>query len=376
MFMENFFRCTSCGKTYPLESKIWRCTCNSYLGFHSKPVGYAPVIRNKETSFLRRYTDFYPYLNSNDIVGFHEGYTPLDRLNYKGHDLFMKLEHLLPGGSFKDRGAALLISMLKRNGIEEIIEDSSGNAGTSIAAFAVRAGIQCKILVPAHTSKSKCDQIRALGADLIQVPGNREVSARAALALSEKYYYASHVWNPLFIEGIKSIVFEFFEQCGGLIPPVWILPLGNGTLTLGIYKGLQQLLEMKMIEQMPVIHAVQHREICPVYDLFHQKTKVQQREISRPLLSPGIAVSDPLRKREIVDALRKTGGSVFCVDDRDIISGLKTLLSFGYFPEPTSAVAFSAFEKHFPDAKPHSIAMIITGNGLKSMDMINTILND
>ena len=140
--------------------------------------------------------------------------TPLIPVGIEGTEVLVKQDQLFPTGSYKDRGAAVLISHLHSLGITEILEDSSGNAGSAIAAYAAKADIDCTVLVPESTSPGKLVQIRASGAQLQCFPGNRQETADAALRLANSAYYASHSWNPFFFHGTKTFAFEVCEQLG------------------------------------------------------------------------------------------------------------------------------------------------------------------
>jgi threonine synthase len=144
---------------------------------------------------------------------------------------------LNPTGSFKDRGSAVLVSALKAAGVEEVVEDSSGNAGASLAAYAARAAIQARIYVPEYASGPKRLQISAFGAQVVQIPGPRSATAEAVQReAKEGIAYASHAYLPHGIAGIATIAFEIAEQLKGS-PGTVITPVGHGTLLLGLHRG-------------------------------------------------------------------------------------------------------------------------------------------
>ncbi len=165
-----------------------------------------------------RFREALPIENDENIVSFQEGYTPLLPFQVEGRPILLKQEHLFPTGSFKDRGASVLISRAKELGVERVVEDSSGNAGAAIAAYAAQAGIACDIYVPDNTSPAKLAQIKLYGARLHKIPGSRENTAEAARDMAKDHFYASHVWNPYFFQGTKTFSFEIWEQLGGQAP--------------------------------------------------------------------------------------------------------------------------------------------------------------
>ncbi len=197
-----------------------------------------------------------------------EGFTPLVETDFNGHRVLLKIDYLFPTGSYKDRGATVLISKAKELGIKKVIEDSSGNAGSAIAAYCARAGIGCEIYVPQTTSLGKLVQIQAYGANLRRIEGSREETARVAMEAASRIYYASHCWNPFFLHGTKTFAFEIWEQLGWKAPDVLILPVGHGTLFLGAYLGFKELKEAGLVKRVPKLVAVQSVSCAPLYKAF------------------------------------------------------------------------------------------------------------
>lgn len=141
----------------------------------------------------------------------------------------------MPTLSFKDRGAATLVAHMKAIGVTSCVQDSSGNAGNSVAAYAARAGIACEIYVPEGTSPKKITMIESHGAKVHVVPSTRDHCADVCRKqVAERgAYYANHVYNPYFYEGMKAYIYEIFEQLGRM-PANIVIPVGNGTLFIGL----------------------------------------------------------------------------------------------------------------------------------------------
>src|SRR5262249_24607325 len=158
----------------------------------------------------------------------------------EGH-LLAKLEYLAPTGSYKDRGTALVLSYLRELGVSEVVEDSSGNAGASVAAYAAAAGMSARVYLPAHASAAKRDQIAAFGAEVAEVAGARSAATEACLRDAGQRAYASHIWNPLFLAGQMTCACEIWEQCGRMAPDAVVCPVGQGNLFLGIARGFAML---------------------------------------------------------------------------------------------------------------------------------------
>ena len=217
--------CTSCSSTYPLDAPIWRCTCGGLLDLQYEPLfDRAAIAARKPT--LWRYREALPVAAE---ITLDQGFTPLLEIEVGGRAVWIKQDQLFSSGSYKDRGAAVLISHVKALGLGAVVEDSSGNAGCAIACYCARAGIGCTVYVPASTSPAKVAQIEAYGATLCRVPGTRQDTADAVLAAAQTTYYASHSWNPFFFHGTKTFAYEVCEQLGWTAPDTVVLPAGNGT---------------------------------------------------------------------------------------------------------------------------------------------------
>lgn len=300
-----------------------------------------------------------------EIVSMGEGLTPLVKVNWKGMPVYFKLEYLSPTGSFKDRGTTVLVSFLRGMGIREVVEDSSGNAGASLAAYAARAGMRARIFVPAHASPAKKAQIAIYGAELMEVKGPREEAAKAVREEAEKgFYYASHYYNPLILEGMKTVAYEIWEQLGK-IPDAVVLPVGHGTLLLGLYQGFRDLLEAGLASSMPVLYGVQARNCSPLFEAFRLGVEEVAGYNPVPTIAEGISIARPLRAKEILRAVRETGGEILAVEEGEILKGREELARKGFFVEPTSAVAVAALD-HLLHLRGKILVIPLTGSGLKS----------
>ena len=146
----------------------------------------------------------------------------------------------------------MLVTALQGLGVGRASEDSSGNAGASLAAYATRASIACEVCVPDSAAGPKVAQMTTSGAEVIQIKGRREYAALAAwAAAAHRAYYASHVYSPYFLAGTGTLAYELWEQLGRCAPSAVVLPLGNGTLLLGLYHGYRRLYEADLVAYLP-----------------------------------------------------------------------------------------------------------------------------
>lgn len=358
--------CTTCQKSFPATEPRWKCDCGGLLDLQFQPVFNIDKIHSRPPG-LWRYREAIPIERDENIISFGEGFTPLTSLTIDGVPITVKNDHLFPSGSYKDRGASVLISKAKELGVRHVVEDSSGNAGAAIATYCRKADITCDIYVPASTSPGKLLQIEMMGATVHANPGSREDTARAVLAAAEHTYYASHSWNPFFFHGIKTIAYEICEQLGWRAPDVFFTPVGNGTLLLGAAIGFTELLQAGIIHKVPRIFGVQADNCAPCAEAFFRHKKQVSPINKKPTLAEGIAVAEPIRGAQILRAVRESSGDFVTVSEDDIKFWLTKLYNLGYYIEPTSAVVFagiSNMKQQFD--KKQSIVTVITGHGLKS----------
>ena len=343
--------CRTCQENYLLDDPRWKCACGGLLDISFTPVFDLEKIERRKNG-LWRYREAIPLREDAHIVSLGEGMTPMLPVDFGGRQVWIKQDQLFPTGSYKDRGAAVLVSKARELGIREVVEDSSGNAGCAVAAFCAAAGIACSIFVPEATSAGKLAQIQLYGARLNRVPGDRENTARAVLQAAEKVYYASHSWNPFFFQGTKTFAFEVCEQLGWHSPDAVILPVGNGTLLLGAAIGFNELLEAGITRKIPKLIAVQAETCAPLTHAFRGEPADPAGMHTRDTLAEGIAIAAPVRAEQILQAVRKSRGTFVTVTDTDIEASLKDIGRKGFYIEPTSAATTAGIVKYLPTAPP------------------------
>ena len=368
------FLCSHCHREYPVETSDFCCQCGGPFDLNWIPRPF-PVssLQGRGTS-IWRYRESLPIEKDENIVSLGEGSTPLIPFLYGDFNrIFLKLDYLCPTGSYKDRGTTVLISKLKELGVTHVVADSSGNAGSSIAAYAGRAGIQCKIYCPADTSEGKLIQIKAYGAKLVKVPGPRADTAAAVQEEAGKTYYASHNYNPFFLEGIKTMAFEVCEQLGWTIPDAVLCPAGYGGIYLGLYQGFKELVDRRVIFKIPKLIGIQSEVVSPIYRAFYRKAMEVEEVPARKTLAEGIACVKPVRGDKILKIAQETGGCFEVVSEKEILEGWKELARQGIYVEPTSAVVVRAvthlLQKGLLDSRD-CVVLILTGIGLKATETL------
>jgi threonine synthase len=316
---------------------------------------------------LWRYEQFFPYAQERKIITLSEGWTPLVKLS---DNVYVKLESANPTGSFKDRGSTILVSALhelikKAEGY--ISEDSSGNAGASMAAYAARAGLKAKIYVPENVAGPKFNQIQFYGAQVAKVSGGRARVAEEAQKVEKRKFYVGHILHPLFRDGMRSLAYELFEQFGWSVPEHIYLPVSAGTLLLGVISGFKHLSDSGSIDALPRIVACQTRQVSPLYHLF-KGLKYDAPETVSSIADALVSVKPPLLDM-MVNSLKEVKGDAVMVEEDEIIEAFLELARSGFFVEPSSAVAYAGYKKQVKAcslSKESKVAIILTGSGLKT----------
>ena len=314
----------------------------------------------------------------NDAVTLGEGGTPLLRRDWNGMPVCFKLDFMMPTGSFKDRGMTVMISHLKSRGVQHVLEDSSGNAGASLSAYAAAAGMRCRILVPETASYPKIVQIAACGAEVVTVSGSRQDVAEAALRMSREIFYASHNWQPYFIEGTKTLAYELWEALGFQAPDNVVTPLGYGSNVLGLDRGFDELLRNGEIDRRPRIFGVQAANCAPCHAAWLAGGEEPVPVPVSPTVAEGIASARPTRLVEVLRAVRRCAGGIVAVEETEIIRALEGLARMGLYVEPTSAATAAGLSRLLAagDIRDgETTVVVLTGSGLKSSGQIGELLH-
>jgi len=366
-------RCPACG-VEPAGLAPWRCpACGSPLEMVLPAPDPATFADPSAVGFWR----YCGWLPAAEPVALGEPRTALVELaaDVDGHVL-AKLEGGLPTGSFKDRGTAITVSWLRSLGVRSLVVDSSGNAGASFAAYSAQAGLGLRVFVPADASPAKLLQVRAHGATLVPVPGSRSATGEAARAAvhgaGAEVAYASHLWQPAFLAGTATFAYEVFEQLANQAPDAVIVPLGGGTLLLGIHLGFSRLREAGMIDAVPRLIGVQSTACAPLARAFRAGKPAVDPVVPGPTIAEGIRIAMPPRANQILAAIRETSGEILEVTDDEIRSSLRQLLAKGIFVEPTSAAAHAGLARL--DRRHATLVLGLTAHGLKAAAAIADVL--
>lgn len=359
--------CSVCKHEEPVSTRKSKCDCGGLFRLSYTPEKFDLTKIDRSVWGMYRYHRFLPLENDYwKTFSIGEGMTPVIPLD---DHVLLKMDYMMPTLSFKDRGASILIHHCHSIGVDRVVQDSSGNAGNSIAAYCARAGIACDIFVPEGTSPLKITMIQSHGAKVHVIPGSREDCANAcrSLAQNENIFYANHVYNPFFYEGTKTYIYEVYEQLHR-IPRHLFIPLGNGTLFLGIIKGLEHLIQSGIIDKMPHLIAVQSENCAPFSDAVKRHASHISSIDSRPTLAEGIAIAEPMRAPEILSAIYQYKIDVINAPEDLILSSQQFLAHKGIFCELTTAATYAAYLQYCQLHGPLKDVLIpMCGAGLKSV---------
>ena len=368
--MDFSYVCSECGGRYPIEPRFMVCPKCSLAQPPDQPLRGVLEVELRGgfsadwdiPSLLPVEKRFFPPIPVGD--------TPLwapDRLRrelgFSG--LYIKDDGLNPTGSLKDRASFLVSAFAVKFGIQEIILASTGNAGSSMAGVGAAAGQRVTLFLPQAAPKAKLIQALQYGARVFRVKGTYDDAYDLSLAYTAKFGGLSRntAYNPLTIEGKKTVSLEVFRQLGRA-PDYVFVSAGDGCILSGVYKGFRDMCRLGLSERLPVIFAVQAEGSAALARAFERGVFLRE---ACSTVADSICVDVPRNGFHAVQQLREHGGHVVRVSDEKILAAQARLsCSAGLFTEPAGAAAFAGFLATRPRLSDRSVAVVLaTGNGLK-----------
>jgi len=356
--------CTNCGQLLGALELRYNCpNCGGILDF-AHPFVFDEKLIDRDQPGIWRYQESFGLPEALIPVSLGEGNTPLVLDEIHGKEVAFKLEYLNPTGSYKDRGTSVLVSYMQWLGIKSAVEDSSGNAGASFAAYAARANILGKVYIPESASGPKRKQIEAYGIDLELVPGPRSNASEAVKREADSgTFYASHVYLPHLLAGYATVAYEIVSQLGKH-PGTVISPVGQGSLLLGMARGFQAMIDAEMISQMPRFIGVQVQACAPLWTVATYGEDALEAIHEGETIAEGIRIRKPVRGDQVLKTVMKSQGFFSVVSEEEILPARDQLAIRGFYVEPTSAVVLPALLDSM-DELPEPIVLVLTGSGFK-----------
>ncbi len=349
-------KCAFCGKK-PADTAV-KCECRGPIEVFYDYEKVDPVFPGAN---IWRFLKLLPV--NNPGITMHEGWTPLfesGRIGQKvGGRLWFKKETINPTGSFKDRGSVVEIVKAQELEMNRVVCASTGNMGASISAYAARAMLGCKIILPKWASKEKITQMKLYGSDVQLIEGTYGDAVRLALKEAEKdhktMFCGDYHWRR---EGQKTIAFEISEW---MEPDYVFCPIGNGTLMSALWKGFWEFNKLGIISKIPKLIGVQAEGCSPVARAFQKNENVTKWEKSTTLAS-AIDVTEPSDAVLAMRAAKDSGGDIISVSDDELMFALGMLArDEGIFAEPGGAASVAGYLKMRPLERT---VCVITGHGL------------
>lgn len=384
-----FYQCVNCGKNW--DNSIFRylcpiCSATNTDGMPPKGVlfiHYSYSNIDDKLPIKDLLFSLWPIKNEKSLPPLKVGETPLYKYSQLGNeeldfDLYIKDDSQNPSYSFKDRASSLVSAYAKENQIKTIITASTGNAGSSLAAICASQNQEAIILLPKSAPIAKLTQVEMYGAQLIKVDGNYDKAFNESIKLSEEkqWFNRNTAYNPLTIEGKKSVSFEIFEQLNEQVPDLVFVPVGDGVIISGVYKGFEDLMKIGKIKQMPIIIAVQSDKSA---NIIHNLNTEPLDFPAATTKADSISVDVPRNFYMTKYFIEKYNGETCEVTDQEIQdAAYKMSSSYGLFAEPASAAAFAGFlsyKKQKRITKKHKIIILNTGSGLKDISSAQAYLS-
>jgi len=383
--------CSGCGKTFAPSPELYLCpdcsrnndTVNPPKGVLKALYNYEILSKHKEEVITGNFWDLIPLLKKESLPKLRVGETPLyrfDRIDGETltFELYLKDDSQNPTFSFKDRASAVVSAYAKENGISTIVAASTGNAGSSLAGICASQEQKAIIMVPKSAPHAKLTQIVMYGATIVPVNGTYDMAFDLSIEATKEFgwYNRNTAFNPLTIEGKKTVSFELFKQLSRAIPDYIFVPVGDGVIISGVYKGCEDLLKIGLIDRMPTVVAVQ---AAGSSNLIENIGKPDFTIKPSNTLADSISVDIPRNFFMAQDYLLQYKGEWLSVTDDDIVNASKILArNTGIFAEPAASTAFAGmlcYQKNQKLLTKQRVVVLLTGSGLKDLKAVSSVIN-
>ena len=375
------YKCGNCGQIYNIEKNIMLCPDCREKFTKGKPL--KGILKVQLPEKLKNSLTGKGKINVFDFLPVEEKYFPtisvgntplMEAKNIQKElrfeNIYLKFDGTNPTGSFKDRASYLISAFAKKNNLNEIVVASTGNAASSMAGIAAAAGQKTFIFIPETAPKAKLVQCLQYGAELIPIKGNYDTAFDLSLEFSKRTGFLNRntAYNPMTIEGKKTVSFELLEQMSGREIDYVFLPVGDGVILSGVIKGFSDLKYLGAIKKLPKIIGVQAENSSFIYNAFYNRKFDLNYKAST--IADSISVNTARNGFTAVDDLKSVEGEMILVSDEEILSAQNYVSKMsGIFCEPSSAASFAGFLKLKGSiAKNKSVVLLLTGHGLKDID--------
>jgi threonine synthase len=377
------YRCTDCGAEYPKGEITYRCpACGGSEAPGEMQKGNLEIVIDSD--YLKELgsraeldpDDFLPYPIPHKAT-YPVGDTPLvapRRLREKtGFDqLLLKNDGMNPSGSYKDRASQVVAAQALHHGENTVTVASTGNAGSAMACAGAAYGLEVILFVPETAPENKLLQSVLYGTKVLPVKGSYDTAFALSLEYTAKYggINRNTGFNPMTVEGKKSLSIELYKELGGKIPDYLYIPVGDGVIYSGIHKGFSDLQRAGLIKELPKLIAVQSEKSNAIAGAWRSG---EMRTIERASTkADSISVASPACGRTAVKSIKSCGGWAVEVKDSEIFSAqLELAAEAGVFVEPAAAAAWAGFRRDAERIpKDAEVVILLTGIGFKDMKAV------
>ena len=382
-------KCRECGREYPKDVLF---VCEYCFGSLEVNYDYKAIKKNltKETLLGRpknmwRYKELLP-IDKDPAVGLDSGYTPLIKANNLARvlgvrELYLKDDSVNhPTLSFKDRVVSVAISKAREFGFDTVACASTGNLANSVSAQAASCGLKAYIFIPADLETGKVVASQIYNPNLIGIEGNYDEVNRLCSEIASRYRWAFVNINirPFYAEGSKSMGYEIAEQLDWKLPKHIVVPSAGGSLITKLWKSFKELKELGFLEKADTkVYCAQGQGCAPIVTAIKEKSEVI-RPVKPKTIAKSLAIGNPADGYYAVDTVRKSGGFAEEASDEEIVEAIKLLAKTeGIFTETAGGVTLASAKKLIEQGiipKDESMVICITGNGLKTLEVVTKSL--
>ena len=396
--------CTLCGATYDPAQVVYTCEEHDGVrGILEVTYDYDEVLERFDAELdgdIRsqwKYRAFLPVTPDAEVVTLAEGGTPLLDAPRLGTELdvdaWIKDDARNPSGVLKDRASSVSVTKAREAGREVVTCASTGNAAASLASYAARAGLACRLFVPGDAPEGKLAQPLVYGADVLAVEGTYDEAYDLSMEVTDRFgwYNRNAAVNPFQVEGKRTVGHELAEQCrvqgvggdgsasgtGGDVPDWVAVAMGDGCTVAGAWKGFHEFAELDFVDDVPRFLGVQAEGASAIHDAFHGHQNADAvaeavAEEAAATVADSIAVGRPRNTVKACRALEESGGTSVVVSDEEILAAESLLgRTEGVYAEPAGAAPVAgvqaAREAGIVD-RGDSVVVIVTGHGLKDTE--------
>ncbi|MFC2051646.1 threonine synthase [Chloroflexota bacterium] len=377
-------RCRKCGQEYPMKPLSLCEFCLSPLEVTYDYKAMAQELSREKLAegplSMWRYRDLLPVESKEIDIG--TGFTPLVKADNLGREiglnqLYVKNDCLNPTYSFKDRVVSVAITKALEFGFDTIACASTGNLAASVAAHAAKANIRAYVFVPHSTESGKLVGAAIYNPVLVTVDGSYDDVNRLCAAAVQKYNWGFININlrPYYAEGSKTLGYEVAEQLGWRAPDCVVAPAASGLLFTRIWKGLDELSMLGLIEPVNThMYVTQAAGSSPIVNAFQAGT-VHVNPIEPKTNVKSIAIGNPADGYYALRVARQSGGGACAVTDEEAINGMKLLAQTeGIFAEAAGGVVISGLKKLAASGviKRNELTVaFITGAGPRTQEILS-----